>query len=68
VLYAAIDALIAQAVTLPVCIALSLPGSITPLAFTEQRCLQCGLCANVCPEKAVTLTPLAGFLCGTSGA
>jgi ferredoxin len=26
------------------------------LAFTEERCLQCGLCANVCPENAVTLT------------
>jgi ferredoxin len=34
-----------------------LPGSSTQLAFTEQHCLQCGLCANVCPEQAVSLIP-----------
>jgi len=37
--------------------ALSLPGSISQLAFTESRCLQCGLCVNVCPEKAMRLRP-----------
>ncbi len=37
--------------------ALSLPGSISQLAFTESRCLQCGLCVNVCPEQAVSLHP-----------
>ncbi|MDP2833905.1 MAG: 4Fe-4S binding protein [Pseudomonadota bacterium] len=37
--------------------ALSLPGSVSQLAFTESRCLQCGLCVNVCPEKVVRLKP-----------
>lgn len=27
------------------------------LSFIERNCLQCGLCANTCPEKAITLTP-----------
>lgn len=27
------------------------------LSFEEVRCVQCGLCAAVCPEKAVTLAP-----------
>jgi ferredoxin len=36
---------------------LSLPGTNSQLAFTESKCLQCGLCVNGCPEKAVSLTP-----------
>ncbi|PKO35516.1 MAG: [Fe-S]-binding protein [Betaproteobacteria bacterium HGW-Betaproteobacteria-7] len=27
------------------------------LSFLERNCLQCGLCASTCPEKAITLTP-----------
>jgi ferredoxin len=27
------------------------------LSFLERSCLQCGLCANTCPEQAITLTP-----------
>lgn len=27
------------------------------LSFLERNCLQCGLCANTCPERAITLTP-----------
>lgn len=27
------------------------------LSFLERNCLQCGLCANTCPEQAITLTP-----------
>lgn len=27
------------------------------LSFLERNCLQCGLCANTCPESAITLTP-----------
>lgn len=27
------------------------------LSFIERNCVQCGLCANTCPEKAIALTP-----------
>ena len=27
------------------------------LKFQEDACLQCGLCANICPEKAIELVP-----------
>jgi ferredoxin len=27
------------------------------LSFLERNCLQCGLCANTCPEQAITLAP-----------
>jgi ferredoxin len=27
------------------------------LSFTEEACVQCGLCANTCPEKVITLEP-----------
>jgi len=27
------------------------------LRFIEKNCVQCGLCASTCPEKAITLTP-----------
>ena len=27
------------------------------LSFIEKNCVQCGLCAKTCPEKAITLVP-----------
>jgi ferredoxin len=27
------------------------------LRFQEDACLQCGICATICPEKAITLAP-----------
>ncbi|MGZ5154451.1 MAG: 4Fe-4S binding protein, partial [Burkholderiales bacterium] len=27
------------------------------LKFIERNCIQCGLCAQTCPEDAITLTP-----------
>ena len=27
------------------------------LRFQEDACLQCGICATICPEKAITLEP-----------
>lgn len=27
------------------------------LRFQEDACLQCGLCSNICPERAITLAP-----------
>lgn len=27
------------------------------LSFLERNCVQCGLCANTCPEQAIALTP-----------
>lgn len=29
--------------------------------FTESACVQCGLCANTCPEKVITLEPRYDF-------
>ena len=31
------------------------------LRFTEDACVQCGLCKATCPEKVVTLEPRVGF-------
>jgi len=31
------------------------------LHFTESLCVQCGLCANTCPEKVITLVPRVDF-------
>lgn len=33
-------------------------AAIPPLAVNEQRCLQCGECADICPLAAITLSPL----------
>ncbi len=32
------------------------------LSFVEEACVQCGLCANTCPEKVITLVPRLSFL------
>ncbi len=32
------------------------------LSFTEEACVQCGLCRNTCPENVITLTPRMSFL------
>jgi ferredoxin len=31
------------------------------LSFTEDACIQCGLCRNTCPEKVITLVPQLDF-------
>ena len=31
------------------------------LRFVEKNCVQCGLCADTCPENAITLTPRLSF-------
>lgn len=31
------------------------------LSFTEDACVQCGLCKNTCPEKVITLEPRMNF-------
>lgn len=31
------------------------------LSFTEQACVQCGLCRSTCPEKVITLVPRLNF-------
>ena len=31
------------------------------LGFTEERCIQCGLCRKTCPENAVSLVPRLNF-------
>jgi len=32
------------------------------LSFTEEACVQCGLCRNTCPENVITLKPRLNFL------
>ena len=32
-------------------------SAMPPLAVNEQRCLQCGECAEICPVAAITLSP-----------
>lgn len=32
------------------------------LSFTEDACVQCGLCRNTCPENVITLMPRLSFL------
>ncbi|NQW02303.1 MAG: 4Fe-4S binding protein [Rhodospirillales bacterium] len=31
------------------------------LSFSENACVQCGLCKNTCPEKVISLTPRLSF-------
>ncbi len=38
------------------------------LSFTEQACVQCGLCRNTCPESVISLTPRLSFLAEASEA
>jgi ferredoxin len=37
------------------------------LRFTEDACVQCGLCRATCPEKVVTLKPQLDFRAATAG-
>jgi ferredoxin len=36
------------------------------LRFTEDACVQCGLCRATCPEKVITLTPQLDFRAATA--
>jgi ferredoxin len=36
------------------------------LRFSEDACVQCGLCAATCPEKVITLTPQIDFRAATA--
>lgn len=38
------------------------------LRFTEDACVQCGLCKNTCPEKVITLVPQIDFRAATASA
>jgi ferredoxin len=38
------------------------------LRFTEDACVQCGLCKATCPEKVITLTPQLDFRAATAPA
>jgi ferredoxin len=38
------------------------------LRFTEDACVQCGLCKATCPEKVITLTPQLDFRAATAAA
>ncbi|MET0539573.1 MAG: 4Fe-4S dicluster domain-containing protein, partial [Xanthobacteraceae bacterium] len=38
------------------------------LRFTEDACVQCGLCKATCPEKVITLTPRLDFRAATATA
>ncbi|AVR96264.1 4Fe-4S binding protein [Pseudoduganella armeniaca] len=45
------------------CPAAALQGGDTlpQLRFVEKNCVQCGLCANTCPEQAIRLVPRMSF-------
>jgi ferredoxin len=36
-------------------------GELPQLRFVEKNCVQCGLCANTCPENAISLVPRMSF-------
>jgi ferredoxin len=38
------------------------------LRFSEEACVQCGLCVATCPEQVMTLTPRLDFRNGSDGA
>jgi ferredoxin len=38
------------------------------LRFTEDACVQCGLCKATCPEKVISLVPRLDFRAATAGA
>lgn len=38
------------------------------LRFSEEACVQCGLCVATCPEQVITLKPQIDFRNGTGGA
>jgi ferredoxin len=56
------------------CVAACPTGALTDdperpmLRFTEQVCVQCGLCQATCPEKVITLKPRLDFRPGLTGA
>jgi Fe-S-cluster-containing hydrogenase component 2 len=37
------------------------------LRFSEEACVQCGLCAATCPERVITLRPRVDFRNGSGG-
>ena len=48
--------------------ALSADSDRPMLKFTEDACVQCGLCAATCPEKVITLRPQLDFRAATASA
>ena len=48
--------------------ALSADSDRPMLKFTEDACVQCGLCAATCPEKVITLKPQLDFRAATASA
>jgi ferredoxin len=46
--------------------ALSADGEKPMLKFTEDACVQCGLCKATCPEKVITLQPQLDFRAATA--
>jgi ferredoxin len=48
--------------------ALSADGERPMLRFTEDACVQCGLCKATCPEKVIALRPQLDFRAATAAA
>jgi ferredoxin len=72
--FGAVDIDVAGCTLCLACVSACPTGALTDnleqpmLRFTEDSCIQCGLCKSTCPEKVITLTPRLDFRPTTTSA